>query len=215
MSDNPSWAEMEEEIAEESLRKRYAAGPITIEMQKFHPAEQRELVGRAGAFAERVVQRLQARFHELLDAWQREHSPISRDMSAYIREQGMDKPTLRIYDAQTGATCLQKYGYRDNFLKNDDLVIVFDLPKPVSAYWWKGRKLIDKAKEKQAVGGMAIEWGALYDEMLDDLWAEVGREQCEGELSFSRVNDTGEHKSLEFYYIWIARQRPAMKRHAA
>jgi hypothetical protein len=133
-------------------------------------------------------------------------TPIHPRLMDFLRENNLDKPVVEIFNTNAGRKKLKDLGFGDFTLSSEQAIVIFHLPKPLDFFWWKGAP--------EFIGGLpvhgtAIEWGKIYDELLHTIWEEVGREECEGELDFARVNDKGHHEKGIFYYIWsVSRHSP-------
>lgn len=78
-------------------------------------------------------------------------------------------------------------------LATDQVILIFNLPKPVAHFWWK---------EMDQSGVGLIGWGNFYRRLMPVVWEIVGLFSCESNLIFERINACGEHDPKKFYYIW-------------
>jgi len=81
------------------------------------------------------------------------------------------------------------------------LLLVFQLPKPLAQFWWKGGA-DSWGNLAEDINDTAIEWGHFYRELMPVVWETQGRHENESGLYFQRVNDIGEHDPKKYYYIW-------------
>ena len=95
---------------------------------------------------------------------------------------------------------MEEYGL-DIETNGQNLLLVFQLPKPLSQFWWKGGA--DSWGDlSEDVQDTVIEWGHFYRELMPIVWEEQGRHENESGLDFQRVNGVGEHDPKKYYYIW-------------
>jgi hypothetical protein len=128
-------------------------------------------------------------------------SHISERMKDFMREKNLLYPSFRILGEDEAKQFLEKNGYRAEKIFSDQLLLVFNLPKPLARYWWKGT-LSDNFENAQTKETVA-EWGKLYERTIYIAW-EMEQDAINAGLSlhFSRVNGYGIHDVSEFYYIW-------------
>ena len=86
-------------------------------------------------------------------------------------------------------------------MDNKTLLVVFQLPKHLAQYWWKGGTE-SWGQESLDIEDSAIEWGHFYRELMPVIWEAVGRYENELGLDFERINSGGEHDPKKYYYIW-------------
>lgn len=155
---------------------------------------------------------------------------VTEELRAKIKEKGFDTPKFTILhgdyalDFLEDANLASNYGYppeitqelRDEHsrvVKNENadgvryydvyknsVYVVFNLPKPLAEYWWKGG--LQWGAKGEDMGGMVFEWGNFYRECLPVVWEEQGYEQGEGDLFFERLNRNSQHDPSKYYYVW-------------
>jgi len=95
-----------------------------------------------------------------------------------------------------------EYGL-DKMEDNNGLMIVFNLPKPVGQFWWKGGKGL-WGEQAIDVDGKVIEWGFFYRKIMETVWETLGYYESETSLNLRRLNAIGDHDPKNFYYVWEA-----------
>ena len=108
-----------------------------------------------------------------------------------IYEKGILAPAFDIYGKTTGDAFLSSLGIDWGIDKND-ILLVFNLPKPLAIFWRKG-------KEVEPAKGM-IQWGDIYWRNMPVIWEYVG-DPPQG-LSLQRINENGQHDANKYYYLW-------------
>lgn len=82
----------------------------------------------------------------------------------------------------------------------DSALVVFNLPKPLARWWWKGGLQWGEAGED--LKGMVAEYGDFYRDLLPIIWEAIDGAGWSGKLWFDRLNGVGEHDPGKFYYVW-------------
>lgn len=162
--------------------------------------EAEECLDKTREFCEKLTELFKQEFIELLKNYIKEKRTISKPILDYLKEKKFDLPKFTITHGTEAQNLLEKYGFRLHSYKNK-VILVFQLPKPLANFWWKGgieswgTKAVD-------IQGSAIEWGHFYREIMDVVWGAVGFYECEKGLNFDRINSGGEHDPKNYYYIW-------------
>lgn len=138
-------------------------------------------------------------FQVVMNEYRLSGGRVSLEMIQRMRELGIDTPVLQVHLQETRERLLEKYGFENFPLAPESALVLFDLPKPLSQYWWKS-KYPGRGKV-QGLQGMAIEWGDLYTAVIDRSWKVVEDYSKQG-FDFHRVNQGGKHEPLHYYYIW-------------
>lgn len=109
-------------------------------------------------------------------------------------------PNFTIASKNQARALLKEYRLYGEINKQS-LLLVFQLPKPLAHFWWKGGtdSWGDLAED---VGGTVIEWGHFYRKLMPVIWEAQGRHENENGLLFYRLNDFGEHDPTQYYYVW-------------
>lgn len=81
-------------------------------------------------------------------------------------------------------------------LEDDELLVVFNLSKPLARFWYKG------PTENPPTH---IEWGNFYYHGKEAVWSHAGEEILHGKLNLDRRNDAGQHDSKKYSYVWTAK----------
>ena len=90
-------------------------------------------------------------------------------------------------------------GFSNDYL---DYFLTFDLPKPLSKFWWKGGVDSWGFKGVDLNNTGVIKWGDYYRELMPILWDAIGFgfDNDEEKISVFRMNSIGEHSGN--YYVW-------------
>lgn len=130
-------------------------------------------------------------------------SPASKErILAFLKERKMDLPRFTVCDGHFAVALLRKFGFPNPQLAEHRVLVVFNLPKHLARYWWKGDG--QWGKGGQETHGTVMEWGSLYRKLMPIVWGHVDRD-AHG-LQFLRQNVRGDHDPQQFYYIWEVRK---------
>ncbi len=178
---------------------------VLIEYDLEEDAGRELLILEVKEFAETTTtRRFREEFLHVLSVYQKERREISSKILNYMEERRFFLPRFLITGGERSKDVLQKLGFTDRVPAKSSALVVFNLPKPLATYWWKGGASEDnKGKD---VGASVIEWGHFYRELIPIIWEQIGFYECEGSLDFERINDVHVHKPQDFYYIWEVSQ---------
>lgn len=127
----------------------------------------------------------------------RKESRISQKMREYLEDTRMDLPTFDVYKKQEADALLRSYGFTEERVQSKNFLVVFNLPKPLSQFWWKGG--IDAwGGASKDVRGMVIEWGDIYRKVIPVIW----NARDNSNVPMERVNPGGVHDPRLYYYVW-------------
>ncbi len=144
-------------------------------------------------------QKFRDAFLELLDRYREEHRQLSQKIIDYLLEKRLDLPGFIISNGDRAREFLREYDI-DSDIDRHSFLLNFQLPKPLSQFWWKGG--VDSWGEwGEDVRGMVIEWGHFYRELMPVIWEIQGYYENERGLMFARINEIGMH-SEQYYYLW-------------
>src|SRR2546429_2977029 len=172
------------------------------------PAERQELIMEAITFSQRLSQNFKNEMNTLMRRYQDEHPDLfTEDIKNKMIERGYDLPEIDVLDSQAATQFLQQDDFGRSELYDDEVLVVLNLPIPLARYWYRGgtNSWGDLSIE---IPENRIEWGRFYREVMPVVWDNLGYEECEGNLSFSRINDLGQHDPKSYYYIWAVRRLP-------
>lgn len=152
------------------------------------------------AFCNELSGEFKKEFVSLLDQYRKERRQISQKIVDYLLEKEFNLPSFIITHGKQAEVLLEDFGL-DFKIDDKKLLLVLKLPKPLSQFWWKGGgdSWGDMSKDVQ---GSVIEWGHFYRELMPIIWETQGHYENENGLTFSRVNDVGEHDPQKYYYVW-------------
>ena len=164
--------------------------------------ERKELVKLAREFAEDMQKLLKNRLGELIVESQQHPTSISPEIIAYMEKTGMNLAQLSVFEGDDAQSKTLEYGI-DKMEDENGLMIVFNLPKPIRQFWWKGGTGL-WGSEAVDVEGKVIEWGYFYRKLMDTVWETIGYWESETPLVLRRLNAIGDHDPKNFYYVWEA-----------
>lgn len=151
-------------------------------------------------FCSELSEEFKQTFLSLLEQYQNERRQIPQKIVDYLLEKNFDLPNFIIAHGEKVQELLEEYGL---YIETNDqtLLLVFQLPKPLSQFWWKGGA-DSWGTLSEDVQNTVIEWGHFYRELMSVVWQEQGRHENENGLGFQRVNKVGEHDPKKYYYVW-------------
>jgi len=192
--DQPSWAEIFELVdseqanvffVEESRTEGELSEKERIALNKIR----KFLVGVSGSWQQKTK--------EVLEKYSKSRRGISEKVLKLFLEKKWDMPVFKIYPPNF---CSKMLG---NFqTPSKDFLVVFELPKPLSVFWFK-----DFSESKDVGKAVAsTEWGWIYRSLISVVWGAVDYDAREAGLFFRRLNDNGYHKPGEFYYVFAVNE---------
>ena len=110
-------------------------------------------------------------------------------------DRGFFSCEFEIYDSKSGREYLERELGWYHHVDEDNLVVVFRLPRPVDWHW-------DKGNNGSTVKSTANLWGDSYDELITRVWDIWNISDEKYSLDLVRINEVGEHEKGNFYYIW-------------
>lgn len=162
--------------------------------------ETKRCLDKTRVFCSELSEEFRQTFLSLLERYRNERRQISQKIVDYLLEKNFDLPNFTIAHGEKVQELLEEYGL-DIKTNGQNLLLVFQLPKPLSQFWWKGGagSWGDHSVDMQ---DKVIEWGHFYRELMPIVWEEQGRHENESGLDFNRINRVGEHNPKKYYYIW-------------
>ncbi len=163
-------------------------------------AETKRCLDKTRTFCNELSEKFRQTFLILLEEYRNERRKISQKIVDYLLEKKFDLPNFTIAHGNKAQKLLEEYGFD---IKNNgkNLLLVFQLPKPLSQFWWKGG--VDSWGDlSEDVQDTVIEWGHFYRELMPVVWEEQGYHENEHGLVFNRINGIGDHDPKKYYYIW-------------
>jgi len=148
-------------------------------------------------FCLELSQSFQDAFLEIIEEYGRERRPIPPKIKEFLNQKNLHLPNFLIAHGKGAQDLLADYDFNYKISANN-LLLVFQLPKPLAQFWWKGGrnpKAID-------VDGTVIEWGKFYEMLMSEVWATYNRYQGKNGLLFYRINEVEQHDPEKYYYIW-------------
>ena len=129
--------------------------------------EKFKLADAARKFAEETSRLFKEEFLKLLNDYveARKNKKGRQRILDYLVEKGFTMPSFAIYEAEKAAGVLGDLGLDRPVINSQSLLIVFNLPKPLSHFWWKGGVEADDGLAV-VVGPDITEWGLFYRQLM-------------------------------------------------
>ncbi|MFA6535869.1 MAG: hypothetical protein WC250_03500 [Candidatus Paceibacterota bacterium] len=131
---------------------------------------------------------------------QKATTPIPPAILAYMEKTEMNLAQFSMFWGDRAVSKTIEYGL-DEMKDENGLMIIFNLPKPIGQFWWKGGAGL-WGEEAIDVDGRVIEWGFLYRKLMETVWETIGYYESETSLNLRRLNAIGDHDPKNFYYVW-------------
>lgn len=144
-------------------------------------------------------------FTKDLDSLMQEYAETTRFKSSVKvveKTRGTDllKPRFDVYGKNESRKFLDDIGYPYVQVEDESVLVVFNLPKPLAQFWWKG--VGEWGALDVDIDESAVEWGTMYRELMPVVWDNLDKYQYGRSLVFYRVNDVTDHEPGDYYYIW-------------
>ena len=187
--------EIEREFAAKEMRVEYFVNEEALSPEaKRHLEEARIFMGS-------ITLKFKERFSELIREYSEKKRAVSAEMLGYLSSHKLDVPSFGVYDRASAPAFLRDAKLSPVEIGSESLLVVFNLPKPLAYFWWKGGT-DSWGFSGEDIGSTAVEWGHFYRELMPVVWEEVGFAECEGKIEIERINDAGIHDPGKFYYVW-------------
>jgi len=161
--------------------------------------EQLEHLNKVRGFAQNTSRVYRTAMRLVMRGYQQRNPNFSDKTLEKIMERGFDIPEFSIYGSQAAQGFLQEQSELGIEEFSDNLLVNFQLPRPLAKFWYKG----GDGKLSQPVKEGEIEWGHFYRMCMPVIYSGVDRAQMSG-LYLSRVNQFGQHDPKKYYYLWEA-----------
>ncbi len=152
------------------------------------------------SFCHEVSEEYKEEFLSLLDTYRKEGHLISSKIIDYLMEKKFNLPQFIISQGERANGLLSDFEL-DGKINDQNLLLVFQLPKPLAQFWWKG-DIGSQGEMSKKIDNAAIEWGRFYRELMPIVWEAQGRQENENNLDFRRINKFGQHDPKKYYYVW-------------
>jgi len=163
-------------------------------------AETKRCLEKTRTFCNELSDDFKQTFLSLLEQYRRERRQISQKIVDYLLEKNFVLPNFTIANRKQAEVLLEEYELGGE-INEQNLLLVFQLPKPLAQFWWKGGA-DSWGNMSVDIKDQAIEWGHFYRELMPVIWETQGRHENESGLDFYRMNSVGEHDPKKYYYIW-------------
>lgn len=124
-----------------------------------------------------------------------------RDLStiqAFVEKHNLHRPKFTLMNYEESLLFCE-----DNDIVESDpgsLVLTFQLPKPLAAYWEKGKG--DWGEAGIEIDNSVIPWGTIYRNVLPIVWEELRDLENSTLINFQRSYSIGTHDKFKYYYVW-------------
>jgi len=184
---------------EKDREKRMAEIKIEVDAGEALSPEKQALVHNVTRVAQRISIDFQDQMHHLMDNYQKDRGSdaFTPEMAQKMKEKGHDLPRFTIKDGEAAQKFMEEVGEAERWdLNENSVLLVFNLPRPIARFWHRGAT--DSWGEQSVeVGEGEVEWGYFYRESMPTIWEGVGYEECEGTLTFDRINGGGTTRSQQ------------------
>src|SRR3989339_1526103 len=153
--------------------------------------EMKRRLEKIRTFCNELSQDFKQTFLSLLKQYRHERREIYQKIVDYFIEKNFVLPNFIITNGKQARALLEEYGVDGN-MNEQNLLLVFQLPKPLAQFWWKGGA--DSWGDMSVdIKDQTIEWGHFYRELMPVVWETQGRHENEKGLNFQRKNNIGQH----------------------
>lgn len=171
----------------------------------FSPGElderQTYLVPKLECFIAKAEKEIAASFENLIENYEKVIGEMPKEILEYLKEKNLMFPKFSLLVGNRAQKFLDSVDY--NVDVEGKILMIFNLPKPLAKFWWKGDVEGSTAGVNSEVDGAGIEWGYFYHNIMPTVWENVGFLECESDVYIERLNGIGDHDPDSFYYIWM------------
>lgn len=192
--DQPTFEEIRQEIEKKRPNVRELLDERTLS------PEQKACLDKTREFCNELSENFRSEFLSLLERYRSERRQISQEIVDYLLEKNFDLPQFTVSQGRQANELLADFSL-DAEVKDRNLLLAFQFPKPLAHFWWKGG--VDSWGDLgEDMEDRVIEWGHFYRELIREVWNLQGCYENEENLAFRRLNGIGEHDPGNFYYVW-------------
>ncbi len=191
--------------SEEGFRNPNDIYDLTGAKEEKRNPERMELMQMAREFVADMQKLLKDRLGSLMVEAQKMPTPIPPAIIEYMEKTEMNLAQFSMFEGGSAVSKTIEYGL-DKMEDENGLMIVFNLPKAIGQFWWKGGTGL-WGEQAVDVDGKVIEWGFFYRKLMDTVWETLGYYEAETPLNLRRLNAIGDHDPKNFYYVWEASLR--------
>ncbi len=190
-----------------------------IDIGKEYILNNTELLKNTLRFVEDTSEIYQDNFHKLIQEIETKEQrfKFSKKLVDFLMNIKMDLPEFILASPERAAEYLKKFNLQNGLNKIDDnsFMLIFKLPKQLDYFWRKSKHNLVNfdtrypqekkylwTKDQHTRDMTVVEWGNMHHCLLPIIWGQRDF-YCENEdIYLSRLNQMGEHRIGEFYYIW-------------
>lgn len=165
-------------------------------------SKERKFLSHLVKFCQETSADFREEFYDLIEEYKESGRRVSDTMLEKLSELKLDVPKFEIFVGKARNELLENLQVNESYqFQENSIVVLFNLPKPLSQYWWKGGAE-SWGSAGLNVDAMVMEWGHFYRELMPVIWNAIGREECNEDYRFYRINSVGQHEPQAYYYIW-------------
>lgn len=126
---------------------------------------------------------------------------ISPVIAEFINQKNFDTPSFLVADYTNSRQLLDSIDKPDLNIDPEALLVVFNLPKPIANWWYKGGEQ-EWGNVATPIGEDIVPWGLLYRRLMLPVWDNLDLSSNLYKLYIQRLNDIADHQKDKYYYIW-------------
>ncbi len=162
-------------------------------------------------------EKYQEEFLKTIETYRKEIGPFPTSIEKMLLEKGLMKPEIHVFKGDLANNELNRIGFStgDEKVKDDEILVVYENPKPIRQYWSKYKREIvhddyqmsETPLQVQNLKGMVIEWGYFYRKLKNVIWKnvyEIG-DKTDNAVQVYRCNRIKDHTE-DFYYVLLLRE---------
>jgi hypothetical protein len=225
-------------IMSNSFKEKRELVPSEADHEDFNPAievtealsespryffEHREISAKTNqeavnAFIEDVTTNYRLSFEKLITDYSAMGIKFSGAIKEYLKNKDLLNPRFDVYTGEDIERVIRDLDLEDSYqeikggpAKKNEILLIFNLPKPLAVYWWKesedikklSGKIVSKEAERLIPRGIVISWGDFYRSLMLVVWEAIGYFESESHFYFERINPSGQHDTKKYYYVWL------------
>ncbi len=136
--------------------------------------------------------------------------PVSKKMKEFLEYNGLIDSEILVMNGEVAEGFLKNVNFYYSDFEDTDLIAVFNLPRPLARFWFKGGN-DEWGYGSEDTRGMVTEWGWFYRNVLKKVWDRVD-DIGESRIFLERINPISNHDPEKYYYIWKIENIPYYKR---
>lgn len=188
--DEATWQEIFDEVENE-------AANLEVHFSRELSERKKVILDRVRQFTGEVSEAFRQEFLRLLSEYHNSQSDYGVKIVEWLQEKGFDLPDFDLYDAASGDEFLAEHDFQKK-IDPDKMLLVFQLPKPLAKFWWKG----EQEECGRKLQGSTRLWGKFYHDLMPTVHYIWDHAEEDKELTIHRLNVAGQHDEDNYYYLW-------------